>query len=167
MPNCLQSVRSHLPVHGLLFQCQGCSHGGHQSCFRAYILARPPTERRTSKLESAPLAEGPSTLPRTRSFAVSGVMTRQSTMGPSTAMASLIDIQQQLGREPYLSSSPPSASRPSPPSEESPRGESGISRSWKSTGTASGTLSEERRPVRYYTCPTGCGHYCWASNAHV
>ncbi|KAF8334603.1 uncharacterized protein EI90DRAFT_3288120 [Cantharellus anzutake] len=31
----------HLPVKGLLFFCQSCSHGGHQECYRGYILARP------------------------------------------------------------------------------------------------------------------------------
>ncbi|KAI0351880.1 hypothetical protein OH77DRAFT_1498292 [Trametes cingulata] len=34
----------HLPVRSLMFHCPGCSHGGHQECYRAYYFRRPADE---------------------------------------------------------------------------------------------------------------------------
>lgn len=157
---------SHLPVNGLFFFCQGCAHGGHQECYRKYISSRPLSERRPAKAEAPPTPEGAITIPRARSFAVSGVSSRTpTTFGPSPAIASLVDIQQQLTRDGHSSPSPSSIARASPPSEEGSRSDLlGLPPSWLSN-TGAAPAAAESRHIRYHPCASGCGHYCWATTA--
>jgi hypothetical protein len=157
---------SHLPVNGLLFFCQGCSHGGHQECYRKYIALHPLSERRPAKAEAPSTPDGATTIPRARSFAVSGVSSRISTaFGPSPAIASLVDIQQQLTRDSHNgpSPSPPSVVIASPPSDEGSRSDLlGPPPTWLSNANTNPVVAESYH-IRYYPCASGCGHYCWAA----
>lgn len=152
-------------MYGLQFFCQGCSHGGHQECYRKYITTHPPIQHRPPpKVEVPTTPDGSSMLPRTRSFAVGGFSSRaSSTYGPSPAIASLVDIQQHLTRDGSPGPSPPSISKGSPPSEEGSRSEQlGLPRSWISSVSGAPPMTESPQ-VRYHACPSGCGHYCWAA----
>lgn len=119
--------------------------------------------------------------------------------GGSAAIASLVDIQQQLGVDAVnvpgggpmnIKGRPRTVSNltaltggtggtgtedvgGTPPdymyaSGAGPGGGSGLPRTWLSGGSYPpgllGGMARETKAVRYYPCPSGCGHSCWAAN---
>jgi len=133
-----------LPVRGLLFFCQICAHGGHQECYRSYLLARPLVESHTP--ESAGQFRG-RLFPRQPRFSNSSVHSAQAS--PNEWQ------QQQLGAPSYVVGGPASLT-------EEDEEVTGARHTLHSSGN--GSWGFEKRRLRYHPCPTGCGHDCWDAN---
>lgn len=135
VPHDLCVSSSHLPVRGLHFFCQVCSHGGHHECYRAYHLARPMVEVESSS------PERPTMNPQRNSHQ------------PRLSSAS-------RGSVPATITSDHTADNASPPSGGVTE-EGGDEARDRLMGPAS---SGERMRLKYHPCAAGCGHNCWAAN---
>ncbi|SRR5258708_21021033 len=132
------SFFSHLPVKGLLFFCQSCSHGGHQECYRGYVATRP-------------LIRGP--CPRPSSFDFRG-----------RPIKSRVDRTWAISQLPLEQSTQPVESSSIASTE--PDGQSDVdegSFNLQRTNVSS-FASHDRVQLRFHVCPAGCGHSCWGNN---
>ena len=135
---------SRLPVLGLLFFCQICAHGGHQECYRSYLLARPLVEGHAPEL-AGQFRGRP--FPRPPRLSNSSVHSTQTSMN---------EPQQQQGVDSHATGGPASLAM-----TEEDEG-ANVLRTFHSSGNSSWGI--EKRRLRYHPCPTGCGHHCWAAN---
>lgn len=129
----------HLPVKGLLFFCQSCSHGGHQECYRGYIATRP-------------LVRGPR--PRPPSSDLRGRPIRGR-----------VDRNWAISQQPLEHSAQPAEWSPTAPTE--PDGQLDVDEgnfTLQRANVSSFASHDRVSTLRFHVCPTGCGHFCWGSN---
>ncbi|KAF9266459.1 hypothetical protein L218DRAFT_69517 [Marasmius fiardii PR-910] len=133
-----------LPVHGILFQCSVCAHGGHQVCYQRYfaqramvpvphsIVLQEPSPSNTSS-ENDTIASTKASL---RSILSSGGSI--DTIGTSTT-----SITEEDGASTYSTSY------------------STMDASSEGGGGAHGTTKVSHLVGR--PCAAGCGHFCWVT----